>query len=476
MSEQSHLERLTTCRSGGVAVTFALLLIPLLLAMAVAVDYSRLLQIRTRMNDAADAAALVAVSPAVIDPSLTDAGQQSKSSAAASKVFSARVPSDVTVTGLTVTLTRSGAAYTAEVTYTATTDNLFGKLLQSTSQIAGRAASTYAAAYIDIHVLVDVSQSMGLGADPTTQAAMASDSRVGTCAFACHGNPGTPDMVTAAHSAGYKLRIDVVKDALARVIADTRTAAATTKATIRIALYSFDTQFRTLVPLTTDYAGLTTAASALDITRWGAGSSPRWALSQLAAQIGTPGNGVTASTPLAFVMFMTDGVANPTDNKSTGEWTYASTAYPAFDGKQCWPGQTPPPDAGPWYAPTGAPQAMPCVPDSWTPHHVGNGQMELQPLDSSWCQAVKSTGARLMTLYTRYDLTPAASTSSSNWWTNDWRLPLMQNTLMPKIASAMTRCATSSVDAWVGGDKATIDAAMKSMFANAVAAASRITR
>lgn len=475
MTERKQWERLFGCRSGGVAVAFALLTIPLILAAAVAVDYSRLLQLRTRMNDAADAAALVAVSPTIIDPTLTDSGQQSKSTAAAHAVFYARVPAGVAITDFTVALTRSGAAYTAEVGYTAVTDNLFGSLLRSTSQISGKAASTYAATYIDIHVLVDVSQSMGLGADPTTQAAMAGDSRVGSCAFACHGNPGGSDMVTAAHTYGYKLRIDVVKDALTRVIADTRTAAAATKATIRVALYSFDTQFRTLAPLTTDYDGLTTAAGALDITRWGAGSSPRWALSQLSQQIGTTGNGVTASTPLTFVMFMSDGVANPTDNKSTGEWTYTSTASPAYDGKLCWPGQTPPPDAGPWYAPTGTPQAMPCVPDPWTSNHVGNSQMELQPLDWSWCQAVKSTGARLMTLYTRYDLTPAASTSSSNWVTNDWRLPLMQNTLMPKIAGAMTRCATSSVDAWTGGDKATIDAAMKSMFANAVAAASRIT-
>lgn len=470
------LRGLVIGRTGSIATTFALLLLPLLLAVALAVDYSRLLELRGRLNDAADAAALAAVAPSTIDPTLGDAQQQAKSSSVGTAVFDARVPTDVTIASFALKLTRAGAAYTAQVDYTATFTSMFGSLLSPLSQVAGTATANYTAAYIDILVLVDTSQSMGLGADPAAQAAMAADSSVGYCAFACHGNPGEPDMVAAAHAAGYRLRIDVVKDALARVIADVRDAANRTKATIRVGLYAIDTEFRTLAAPSTDYDGLIAAAGSLDISHWGAGSSLRHGLVQLAAQIGTTGNGVSAAAPLTFAMFMSDGVADPTDNRSTGEWTYASTTYPPFTGTLCWPGQTPPPDAGPWYAPSGTPRPTPCVPDPWTSTHTGNGQMELQPLDPSWCQSVKTKGARLATLYTRYDLTPAASTASTAWATNDWRLPLMQNILLPQVATRMSNCASSASDAHVGGDKATIDKAMTSMFSAALAAGARLTR
>ena len=467
---------LSSAREGGVAVTFALLSVGLLLGVAITIDISRLFAYRVRLNDAADAAALAAVNPGTFDVALDDAAQEAKSEGVGRAMFYARVPQDVTISALSVDVVRSGSTSTSTVTYSASFISTFGALLRPILEFSGTASSSYTAVHIDIHVLVDVSQSMGLGADAAVQSKMAVDPKVGYCAFACHGAGGSSDTVTAAHSAGYKLRIDVVKATLNKMIADAQATAAASRATIRIGLYTFDTKFKTVVPATSDFATLKTAATNLDIAVYGAGTSIQYGLSQLNAVIGTTGNGSTSAAPLTYVMVMTDGVANPTDNRSTGEWTYAATAYPAFSGKLCWPGQSPPPDAGPWYAPNGPPAATPCVPDPWTTRHVGNGQMELQPIDPSWCTPIKTKGATLMTLYTEYALVPAASTKTTDWTTNDWRLPLMQSQIIPVIPNRMVACASKSSDAHIAADAAGIDAALNKMFTKALSAATRVTR
>ena len=463
-------------RDGSVVVVFAILSVAMLMVIALAVDYSRLLTYRSQLNDAADAAVLAAVNAESIDPTLGTDAQATKSKSIGTAMFNAKVPSDVTVSAFAIDVVQSGATWAATVSYTGTFVSTFGALLQPIMTFSGSASSSYTATYIDIHVLIDSSQSMGLGADNATQTKMAADPKVNYCALACHGTGGASDTVVAAHNAGYKLRIDVVKAALTDVIADAQAAAAASKATIRIGIHTFDTKFRTVKAISSDFAGLKTAAASLDIATYGAGTSIQYGLSQLNALIGTTGNGSSATAPLTFVMLMSDGVANPTDNRSTGEWTYASTAYPAFTGKLCWPGQTPPPDTGPWYAPTGTPAATPCVPDPWTSKHVGNGQMELQPIDSSWCTPIKTKGATLMTLYTEYALIPAASTKSTEWATNDWRLPLMQAQIIPTLKGRMAACASRSSDAYSAADTAGIDAALNKMFAKAFSAATRVSR
>ena len=463
-------------REGGVAVSFALLCVALLMVVAIAIDISRLLTYRSMLNDAADAAALAAVNAGSIDVTLSSTAQATKSKNIGTAMFNAEVPKDVAITALAIDIVKSGATMTATVSYTGTFASTFGPLLPPIMTFSGSASSSYTATYIDIHVLIDVSQSMGLGADAATQTKMATDPKVNYCAFACHGTGGASDMVVASHNAGYKLRIDVIKTALAKVIADAQMAAASSKATIRIGIHTFDIKFRTVKAATSDFAGLKTAAASLDIATYGAGTSIQHGLSQLNSLIGTTGNGSSATAPLTFVMLMTDGIANPTDNRSTGEWTYASTAYPAFSGKLCWPGQKPPPDAGPWYAPTGTPAPTPCVPDPWTTKHIGNGQMELQPIDPSWCTPLKTKGATLMTLYTEYALIPAASTKTTDWATNDWRLPLIQSQIIPTLKDKMSACASRPSDAYFAADTAGIDAALNKMFAKAVSAATRVSR
>lgn len=368
-------------RAESITIIFAAAAIALMTAIAATATFGQVSQARTNLDALADAAVLAAVSRSSIDGSLTDAQQIAASKKIATDWFTSQTPQSVSLQPVDVVVTKSGSTLTATLTYSGTLESAFGSLLMANIEIGGTATSTSTSAYMNILVLVDTSRSMGLGADLTTQTKMTSDPKVNWCALACHGNPGDVDTVKAAHTAGYKLRIDVVEDALAKVIADAQATAAQTKATIKIGIYSIDDGFHTVKTLTNDHAGLTTAASSLDIAHYDAGSSLGYGLNQVKTLVGTPGDGSSASKPLTFVMFLSDGLNNTVDNKSTGSWDPATTAYPAFTGKTCW-SQTPPPDAGPsWYAPTGVPAALPCVPDPHTSKHMGNGQMEMMPID-----------------------------------------------------------------------------------------------
>jgi Flp pilus assembly protein TadG len=461
--------------SGNVVLIFALTSAAVMGAIGFAMGYAGVVQARGKIADAADAAVLAAVSANAIDVTASDATQIAASRKMALDWFQAAVPGHVTLVSYDATVAKSGTLLTATLDYKASIESAFSGFYSPTIEFAGTAKASFAAAYIDVVVLVDTSQSMGLGADLATQTKMTSDPKVNWCALACHGNPGEPDTVTAAHAAGYKLRIDVVKEALAAVIADAKTVAQQTRATIRIGLYSVDTQFHTIAEPTSDYTALQSAAATLDIAHWGAGSSLKYGLDKVKAAMSTPGTGTSPASPMTFVMLLSDGVANAVDNQSTGWWNAAATAYPAFSGKTCW-SQTPPPDAGPWYAPTGAPAALPCVPDPWTSTHGGNGQMELNAIEPDWCRPIKSAGARLLTLYTEYVLLPDASTSSSNWATNDWRLPLIKQSVQPKLKPNMAACASRAGDAYVANDVATVTAGIRAMFSTVFASAARLTQ
>ena len=187
-------------REGGVAVSFALLCVALLMVVAIAIDISRLLTYRSMLNDAADAAALAAVNAGSIDVTLSSTAQATKSKNIGTAMFNAEVPKDVAITALAIDIVKSGATMTATVSYTGTFASTFGPLLPPIMTFSGSASSSYTATYIDIHVLIDVSQSMGLGADAATQTKMATDPKVNYCAFACHGTGGASDMVVASHN------------------------------------------------------------------------------------------------------------------------------------------------------------------------------------------------------------------------------------------------------------------------------------
>ena len=180
-------------RRGNIAMMYALILPVLLFGAGMAIDFIHAAQVRTRLNAAADAAALVALTPGMMQQSnaTAQAAAQNMFNGQAAAI-SSLVSGDTTVT---VTITNpNGNALIRSVTvaYTAQNANIFASVLGVPSLEVGGSASASAsiAANIDFYLLLDNSPSMAL---PQTQAGINSmvsltsqqDGGNG-CAFACH--------------------------------------------------------------------------------------------------------------------------------------------------------------------------------------------------------------------------------------------------------------------------------------------------
>src|SRR5438046_1479587 len=180
-------------RKANVAIIFALMLVPIIFLLGMALDYTLALRQREQLNAAADAAAIAAVRPAMLTQTDSSVVQ-----ATATAVFAAKanLPGLATTPTPTVNVVDSGLSRTITVSYTAQSRNNFpGVLGQQTWQIAGSAtAKASSAPNMNFYLLMDDSPSMGIGATandiknlitytaPTYQSAGSSQN----CGFACH--------------------------------------------------------------------------------------------------------------------------------------------------------------------------------------------------------------------------------------------------------------------------------------------------
>ncbi len=293
---------------------YALVAPILVFAGGAAIDYGRAAQIHTKLNAAADAAALAALTPAML--------QQSSSVAQAASVsmfngLTEGIPGlTAHATQVTVTVTVGATALTrnVEVAYTSSVNTIFAQVLgRSALPVAGLSeASAQAPPNIDFYVLLDNSPSMALpstAAGITQMEGLTTQEETGGCAFACHhvstnansdtkGNPcvdGTSPTLSApppstskgnsycttAHGGqidNYKLarnnniplRLDELNSGVSTLL---QTASATAQATVfatppkyRFSIYSMDSLWQIgltqLMPLTASYtSGWTTASS-----------------------------------------------------------------------------------------------------------------------------------------------------------------------------------------------------------------------
>ena len=132
------LDRLLRNRRGNVAMMYALIAPILVFAGGAAIDYGRAAQIHTKLNAAADAAALAALTPAML--------QQSASVAQAASVsmfngLTEGIPGlTAHATNVTVTVTVGATSLTrnVEVAYTSSVNTIFAQVLgKSVLPVAG---------------------------------------------------------------------------------------------------------------------------------------------------------------------------------------------------------------------------------------------------------------------------------------------------------------------------------------------------
>ena len=172
---------------GNVVTLYALLAPMLIFAGGAAIDYGHAAQIQSKLNAAADAAALAGLTPAMLQQSNTTA------QTAVQDMFMgiADGVSGISGTSVNAAVTNGSSALIRNVTLTYSTSvtTLFGAVLgMSTLQMTGTSqASATIPPNIDFTVLLDNSPSMSL---PATSAGITEmqnlTSKQGGCAFACH--------------------------------------------------------------------------------------------------------------------------------------------------------------------------------------------------------------------------------------------------------------------------------------------------
>ncbi|MFK5596041.1 TadE/TadG family type IV pilus assembly protein [Methylobacterium sp. HMF5984] len=432
-------------RGGNVAMIFGLSLIPLVGLIGLGVDYGVAITNKTKLDGAADAAAVAAVATAKAyiaanqgQPNLT-----AKAIAAgitqATNVFNVnagKVPF-TTYTLQTPQLAPDGQSLTSTVAYTATVTNTFGRIFRTpTTPLANTVtASTDLASYLDFYVMVDVSGSMGLPTSASDMNLLASmnvestltDSKQG-CMFACHW-PGANGWNLAVN---YKpkpiqLRSDSVNNAVCSLL-QRATSQMIVPNQYRVGIYPFINQLATLSPLSSNLATANTAAECtkqppmaftnlLDTnttqlsvngdpsTGTGSGGTHfEVALPQMKSTISAYGDGSSTSNPKPFVFLITDGMQN-------GQHYYLWK-----NGKYTYPGN---PSKFNGYA------------NAWW-----DGSSPAQ-MDPSNCTALKNAGATISVLYIPYITINSTNDGTYTAWENN-----QVNQFSPTLSTPLKSCAS----------------------------------
>jgi Flp pilus assembly protein TadG len=188
---------------GNVAVISALAALPMIAAAGCAIDYTNASMVKTKLQAAADAAALatVSVNSSVITTakSMTKSGTISGGSTYATNFYNANLttsPEDTGYSSLTptATVTLSGTTITAVVNYTASVSTYFmGIMGYKNIALSGTSTASYTLpTYINFYLMLDVSGSMSFPsttAEQTRLQAVNPDNYTlypNGCTFACH--------------------------------------------------------------------------------------------------------------------------------------------------------------------------------------------------------------------------------------------------------------------------------------------------
>ena len=407
-------QRMVRHEGGSVGLIFALALVPVVLTVGAVVDYSMASNARTRLNAAADSAALAAVGRMAIATS--DAAAQTT----AQNMFAAGSAgmNDVNITNVSVNVATAGLVRTAVVTYTATRQANFGAIFGITSiPLSGQAtAKSDGAGHVDFYLLLDNTPSMGVGATTADVNTMV-DNTPDQCAFACHDLSNPNNYYNLAKKLGVTMRIDVVRQATQQLM-DTAVSTAIFPDQFRAAVYTFGpsadaAKLTTIAPLTTDLASVKAATAGVDLMTVNGqnqfsdqDTNFEAIFPAIDAVIPAMGPGTQAS-PQKVLFFVSDGVADEQNS---------ATCTLKLSGQRC-----------------------------------------QEPINVALCKKLKDRGLLIAVLYTTYLPLP------SNSWYNTWIKPFAYN-----IGPSMQACASPGLYFEVSMTDG-IPQAMSALFQKAVA-------
>ena len=184
-------DRLLRNRRGNVAMMYALVAPVLVFGGGAAIDYGRAAQIHTKLNAAADAAALAALTPSMLQQSTQTAHDASVSMFNGLTEGIPGLTAHATQVTVTVTVGATSLIRNVAVSYSTSVNTIFAQVLgKSALPVSGVSqASAQAPPNIDFYVLLDNSPSMALPATAagiTQMQSLTTKQMTGGCAFACH--------------------------------------------------------------------------------------------------------------------------------------------------------------------------------------------------------------------------------------------------------------------------------------------------
>ncbi|WP_158809142.1 TadE/TadG family type IV pilus assembly protein [Beijerinckia sp. L45] len=384
------LRHLLSDRSGASAVIFAIAAVPTFCILGFAIDYSLGISDKTKLDGAADAASMVAITTAsnIINAqngSLTspiDAFAAGNAQALvafkanAGRIAFAGVPTPSS------TMTNSGQTISATVSYTTPMASQFSSMIGvKTLNIGGTSTSTMTiGSYLDFYLMVDMSGSMGLptaASDQTKLALVNTDNKSAYpsgCVFACHmadklcTDPKTSQAAQCqgfnlSRSNGIVLRVDSVTSAVCQFL-QSASNQETLANQFRVGIYPFITtagQFfpvNSPSPTSSDLQGAMTAVGCttalysgpqatmtvpaltnlLDTgtsTTYGSGGTHfEAALPFVQKKISPIGKGANSAQAAPYLFLISDGMQNNQYYNSFNTWPNGSTPQ-ALDPSNC---------------------------------------------------------------------------------------------------------------------------------------------
>jgi Flp pilus assembly protein TadG len=174
LSARALFAKFASSKSGNVAVISAIAALPIISAVGCVVDYSMASMIRTKLQAAADAAALATVSfnsPVIATAkTMIGSGAVAGGSTYATNFYSAETTGFAGVTS-GATVTKTGLVITANVTFSYKVPTFFMKVVGFPNiTVSGTSTTSYTLpAFIDFYLMLDVSGSMSFPSTPAEQ-------------------------------------------------------------------------------------------------------------------------------------------------------------------------------------------------------------------------------------------------------------------------------------------------------------------
>jgi Flp pilus assembly protein TadG len=296
---------------GNLAILFSLTLVAFMFTGGMAIDYIRASSGKTSLQAAADAAALAAVVYASDAEKRGDKGIGPLAQAAGLRAWKANANLSYSVADPDIDVKKTGGAWTAKVKFNVPVPTTLAAILgYDKIMIADEATASNGTSaghnYMEFHIVVDNSASMGLGATQADMDKMEDDPIIG-CTFACHKNFSGVNTVVRAKAIGATLRIDVVESALDKML--TTLAGLPNQTKVTAALYGLQSNLDELVPMTGTISDLQHHNLEMEQATKSLGNTNfRASMNTLTSKVGKNGDGSSKSSPQKFAFVVTDGV------------------------------------------------------------------------------------------------------------------------------------------------------------------------